>query len=183
MAERLLGQRKDTPLGPGHPLAERPVVLAVPCEADGRAQVGVAFEAERALVARDRRIHRDSPAVLRVVPASSWPGSQRAGEGHSADGALGEPVQVRPAQPRGLDPDQNLPGARCRAGARRGAGHPPARGAWRPSPVTDLSSLPILYLPDCRSRMTRSRLHEGGEAPTSRPRRHRKASWSSRYRT
>jgi hypothetical protein len=74
----------------------------------------VAFEAERALPARNGRLYRDETAVL-GPPRHLVAGHDRARDAGASDPALLVPVEVGPADAHGLDADEHLAGAGLRA--------------------------------------------------------------------
>ncbi len=83
------------------------------------AQVGVAFAAALTLLAGNRRIDRDDAARIRTIqrdPAHLMPWHQRILDGGIPDPTIGEPMQIRSAQPHGPYLDQRL--AVCRDGGR-----------------------------------------------------------------
>ena len=113
VAERVR-QREERALGPRHPLAQAPVVGAVPREAHRLAEVGMAVAAERAGLARDGRVDRDPPSVLRD-PRELVAEHERSREPRLADPALAEPVQVGAAEADRGDAHERLAVARLRA--------------------------------------------------------------------
>src|SRR4029078_12856987 len=86
---------------------------AVAGEDDVRAQIVITAHADLAPPARQRRVHRHRHPVARAAldhHGEFMPGYQRLDQPGVTDAGLGEPVQVRAAQPDRVDTHQLLAG-------------------------------------------------------------------------
>jgi len=103
--------------GPGEKLAQTAVVAAVPCEADRRAEVPIAFQTLLTRSARARGVDRyASPIVGPALddPSELVPEHQRMRELSIPDAAVSEPVQVGATKTHRRHADKALARARGR---------------------------------------------------------------------
>ena len=110
-----VGQRMQRLGRPAQVLAQAAVTAAVAREDDVGTEVVMALEAARAAPARHRRVDGDPPAVERPSlddPRELVADDERVLEAGVPDPALLVPVQVRAADPHGLDAHEALPRSR-----------------------------------------------------------------------